>query len=73
MLVGNRPAWLCIATLVVLQIAYTYLPPFHVWFGSVPFSWAQWATALGYGLACFLLIEAVKAFSRLLVGGQRRT
>lgn len=64
-LTGSRAMWICLATLALLQAAYTYLPPFHRWFGSVPLSWVEWATALGYGLACFLAIEGLKAVSRV--------
>lgn len=63
-LTGNRVIWVSIAGLAVLQLAYSYLPPFHVWFGSVPLAPAQWASALGYALACFLVIEAIKAVGR---------
>jgi magnesium-transporting ATPase (P-type) len=73
-LTGNRAIWISIATLAVLQTAYTYLPPFHVWFGSVPLTPAQWATALGYALACFLTIEVIKTIERgLSAAGNRRS
>ncbi|WP_146339733.1 HAD-IC family P-type ATPase [Nesterenkonia sp. NBAIMH1] len=63
-LTGNRAIWICIATFAMLQIAYTYLPPFHRWFGSAPLTPAEWGSALGYALACFLIIEAIKAAGR---------
>lgn len=71
-LTGNRAIWISIAVLAVLQTAYTYLPPFHVWFGSVPLTPAQWAAALGYALACFLAIEVIKAAARRLPSNRRR-
>ncbi|CAN5390497.1 hypothetical protein BH10ACT5_BH10ACT5_22290 [soil metagenome] len=71
-LTGNGAIWISIAVLAVLQTAYTYLPPFHVWFGSVPLTPAQWAAALGYALACFLAIEVIKAAARRLPSNRRR-
>lgn len=67
-LTGNRMLWISIAVLAVLQLGYTYLPPFQDWFGSVPLNPAQWAMSLGYALVCFLAIEAMKAIGWRLRG-----
>ncbi|MDX2376555.1 HAD-IC family P-type ATPase [Microbacterium sp. LRZ72] len=71
-LTGNRIIWVSLAALAVLQTAYTYLPPFHVWFGSAPLTAGQWAVALAYGLVCFVVIEAIKAAGRMR-GARRRS
>ena len=71
-LTGNHAIWISIAILAALQTGYTYLPPFHAWFGSVPLSLAQWATAIGYALACFLAIEVIKAIGRVLAAARNR-
>ncbi|CDJ99639.1 putative cation-transporting ATPase F [Microbacterium sp. C448] len=70
---GNRVIWISIAALAALQTAYTYLPPFQLWFGSVPLGFVQWTTAFTYGLAVFLVIEAIKVIGRRAApGGWRR-
>ncbi len=63
---GNRAIWVTLGVLAALQLAYTYLPPFHLWFGSVPLGLADWGLAIAFAAAVFLLGEAGKALTRAI-------
>jgi magnesium-transporting ATPase (P-type) len=63
-LLNNRAALGAVATLLVLQAAFTYLPVFQGWFGTAPLLGVDILLALGVGLAVFLLVEAEKAVMR---------
>jgi len=58
---GNKPAWIGIAIVVVLQLAFTYVPWLQSWFGTADVSLAAWGRIALGGLAILLLVEAEKA------------
>jgi magnesium-transporting ATPase (P-type) len=61
---GNRFLLPSIATLVVLQILFTYAPPFQALFGTAPPPLWLWPLLVLGGFALFLAIEAEKAVIR---------
>ena len=61
---GNRVAVWVSGILVVLQLAFTYLPVMQQVFHTAPLGWASWAVIVGLGVAKFLAVEAEKAFWR---------
>lgn len=63
----NPVAWMALAALVLLQVAFVYLPPMHHWFGTAPLALRHWLAPAGIGVLLFFLIEAEKAILR----GQR--
>jgi magnesium-transporting ATPase (P-type) len=60
----NPVAWMAVAALTLLQVAFVYLPPMHDWFGTAPLALRHWLVPLGIGVSLFLLIEAEKAILR---------
>jgi magnesium-transporting ATPase (P-type) len=61
---GNRVAVWVSGILIVLQLAFTYLPVMQQVFHTAPLGWASWAVILGLGVAKFLAVEVEKAFWR---------
>jgi magnesium-transporting ATPase (P-type) len=61
---GNRVAVWVSGILIVLQLAFTYLPVMQQVFHTAPLGWASWAVILGLGVAKFFAVEAEKAFWR---------
>jgi magnesium-transporting ATPase (P-type) len=60
-LLGSRPVLISIALCLVLQLAFTYLPPMQRLFGTAAIDASDWAILAGFGLATFLVVEAEKA------------
>ena len=60
LLFTNWVAWLAIAVLTLLQLAFVYLPLLQGWFGTQPLQLAHWGWALLAGIAIMLLIEVEK-------------
>ena len=50
--------------MVVIQMAYTYIPVMNQAFGSAPLSLEMWGNVLTFGLAAFLLVELEKWLRR---------
>jgi Ca2+-transporting ATPase len=50
--------------MVVIQMAYTYIPVMNQAFGSAPLSLDMWRNILSFGLAAFLLVEMEKWLRR---------
>jgi magnesium-transporting ATPase (P-type) len=67
-LLGNRQALVAVGTLVVFQLAFTYLEISNTLFGTAPIPADEWAWILGSGLAVFLLVEIEKAIVRSVKG-----
>ena len=61
---GNLVAVWVSGILIVLQLAFTYLPVMQQVFHTAPLGWASWAVILGLGVAKFLAVEVEKAFWR---------
>ena len=64
MLTGNRVVWIMIAIMLVLQVAFVYLPFMNSWFNSAPLPPAGWLVPLVLSIAVFLLVELGKAVLR---------
>ena len=61
---GNKPAWVAIAIVMVLQSLWTFLPWMQVWFGTDSISlWSGFLILFG-GLLILLVVEMEKAVSR---------
>jgi magnesium-transporting ATPase (P-type) len=68
-LLGNRHALFAAAILIVLQLIFTYAPPFQLWFETAGLSWREWLQAAGVGLTVFILVELEKAIMRRFAKG----
>jgi len=66
---GNRYVLLSIAVLVVIQLAFTYLPFMQQMFGVVALDAAAWAFIAAFGVLLFFAIELEKLAIRLLFRG----
>jgi magnesium-transporting ATPase (P-type) len=64
---GSRAAFIVSGILVLIQLAFTYLPFMHIWFGSAPLSAVDWLYPLGGGLMILLIVEIEKFFSGKLL------
>jgi len=63
-LVGNRVVWWVVGILVLLQVAFVYLPVLHTWFGSAAVGVFGWVVPLAFAVAIFVLMEVAKAVVR---------
>ena len=57
---GNRMALVTVGLLLVLQLAFTYLPVMNALFGTAPLGLEVWGVAMALGLGVFLLVEVEK-------------
>ncbi|MDP2228954.1 MAG: cation transporting ATPase C-terminal domain-containing protein, partial [Moraxellaceae bacterium] len=58
----NPLALLAAATLLLVQLAWTYLPPLQQLFGSTALDAAAWGRLCLFAALLFLLVEAEKAW-----------
>jgi len=63
-LVGNRAVLVAAALLIGFQAAFTYLPVFHLLFGTAGITATSWLGALGVGLGLYVVVETEKAWGR---------
>ncbi|MCX4702713.1 cation-transporting P-type ATPase [Streptomyces sp. NBC_01373] len=56
----NRALWLCLASVLVVQVAVVQLPGAHAVFGTVPLTATQWALCLGTASTVLLAELAVR-------------
>ncbi|GAA4159376.1 cation-transporting P-type ATPase [Gryllotalpicola daejeonensis] len=70
---GNRVIYISAAVLIVLQLAFVYLPFMHDWFGSDVIDWHQWGLSALLAIVVFVLAEVNKALTRRIgeSGGAR--
>ncbi|NCT90359.1 HAD-IC family P-type ATPase [Cellulomonas sp. APG4] len=61
---GNRSVWWSCLALLVLQLAFVYLPFLQGVFGSVPLGLEQWGAVLVLSTVVLLLVEAAGAALR---------
>jgi magnesium-transporting ATPase (P-type) len=61
---GNRAVLVAIGLLLVLQLAFIYLPPMQLWFGTAAITAVDWAWCLLVGIGVFTVVEIEKAFGR---------
>jgi hypothetical protein len=57
---GNKYLPYGLLAVVVLQLLFTYAPPFEATFGTAPLAWDAWPWLLAGGLVFFLVVEAEK-------------
>ncbi|UYO74371.1 HAD-IC family P-type ATPase [Halomonas qinghailakensis] len=67
---GSRPVWIAIMMVMLLQMAFTYLPFMQLIFGSEGLSLTHWFAILIGSLAIYLFIEIEKKVWRLLESKQ---
>ncbi len=65
-MLANSWAWLSVSLLVILQLAFTYLPWFQAVFGTTFLPFDYWLIVLGFGLLVFVLVEVEKWLTRAL-------
>jgi magnesium-transporting ATPase (P-type) len=61
---GNRVVWWVVGILLVLQVAFIYLPVLNNWFGSAAVGVFGWVIPLAFAIVIFVLMEVVKAMIR---------
>ncbi|QJQ93993.1 MULTISPECIES: cation-transporting P-type ATPase [Halomonadaceae] len=61
---GSRPVWLAIGIVILLQLAWTYLPFMQAIFESDALSAMHWLAILIGSLAIYLIVELEKAILR---------
>jgi magnesium-transporting ATPase (P-type) len=66
---GNRAVHVAIGVLVLLQLAFTYLPFMQAWFGTAAMRPMDWLYCLALGAGLFCVVEAEKAMGRRRIGG----
>ena len=67
---GNRIILLGIAVMIVLQLAFTYLPFMNTAFDTEAYPAQYWAYVIAVGVGAMLLVEAVAAVQRRVTGGR---
>ncbi len=65
-LLANGWAWASVGLLILMQLAFTYLPWFQAIFGTTVLPLGYWLLVLGFGLLVFILVEAEKLLTRSL-------
>ena len=72
---GNPYLWYGVGAVVVLQLLFTYAPPFHAIFGNKSLPVWVWPWLIAGGVAFFLVVELEKLIirSRRRCGAGRRS
>ena len=63
----SKIAWLSLMLVMLLQLAFNYLPVMQTLFDSQPVSASYWLVIIGIGLSVYILLELEKALRRLLL------
>jgi magnesium-transporting ATPase (P-type) len=71
-LAGNRYVLLASALPVVIQLAFTYLPPMQRLFGTAPIGAGEWLRAVAVAVVLFVPVEVEKALRRSRLGHEPR-
>ena len=71
-LTGNRWVWIAIAALLLLQLAFTYVPVMQRLFHTAALDPAAWGRILAFGVLVLLAVELEKAVLRRLRGREQR-
>ncbi|RYD77094.1 MAG: HAD family hydrolase, partial [Verrucomicrobiaceae bacterium] len=61
---SNPSVYIGIGVLIVLQIAFVYVPWMNTWFGSAPLSWDDWLKSIAAGLIVIPVITLEKWIRR---------
>ncbi|MBM9536257.1 cation-transporting P-type ATPase [Desulfobulbus alkaliphilus] len=59
----NGIAWLAVAILIVLQLAFVYAPFMQHWFGTASLELIHWLIPVAIGLAVFFIVEIEKSIT----------
>jgi magnesium-transporting ATPase (P-type) len=62
LLFTNRAAWLAVGILLLLQLAFVYLPFMNTAFGTTPLELRHWLVPLIIGATIFLIMEMEKRY-----------
>ena len=65
---SNKPFWMGITIMVILQMFYTYFPPLQKIFQSAPLGPMEWVFIIANSLAIFIIVEVEKYFRRRSAG-----
>ncbi|SFU30222.1 cation-translocating P-type ATPase [Halomonas korlensis] len=68
---GSRPVWIAIGLVMVLQLAWTYLPFMQLTFGSAALGLGHWTVILTGSMAIYLVVELEKRILRTRAHGRR--
>lgn len=64
LLTTNPISWACIAIMLLLQLAFVYLPFMQTAFASGAVGWLGWLVPIGAGVVVFAVVEVDKALRR---------
>lgn len=64
LLTTNPISWFCVGAMLLLQLAFVYLPPLQAAFDSTGVGVLGWAIPVGAGLLVFAVVELDKALRR---------
>jgi magnesium-transporting ATPase (P-type) len=59
-ILGTRPVLIAITAVTTLQLIFTYLPIFQLWFGTEGPRAGDWLLILGFGILVFVAVEFEK-------------
>jgi len=57
---SNRWLWLGVGAMILVQMAFTYVPLMQAIFSSAPLGWSEWWRVLAFGLLSFGIVEIEK-------------
>ncbi|MFZ8758499.1 cation transporting ATPase C-terminal domain-containing protein, partial [Microbacterium sp. HMH0099] len=63
---GNTAVWITVGALLVLQLAYTYVPFIGGLFDARPLAPLTWLVTFGLAVAIFFAVEGLKAIRNRL-------
>ncbi|HTR13079.1 MAG TPA: cation transporting ATPase C-terminal domain-containing protein, partial [Roseiarcus sp.] len=69
---GNPYLWYGVGAVIVLQLLFTYAPPFHAIFGNESLPLWAWPPLIGGGIVFFLVVEFEKLIIRSMPVLRRR-
>jgi cation-transporting P-type ATPase F len=65
---SNRWLWTGVSVMIVLQLAFTYVPLMNTIFNSAPIDAVWWLSIIGVGLGIYIVVETEKWLRRRLNG-----
>jgi magnesium-transporting ATPase (P-type) len=66
-LFGSRPVLIAIGVVILMQLAFTYLPPFQATFATEPLSLFEWGLVITAAAGLFVIVEIEKIVTRALL------
>ncbi|WP_018141894.1 cation-transporting P-type ATPase [Thioalkalivibrio sp. ALJ7] len=67
----SRAMWLAIGLLILLQLAFTYVPVMHTLFGTTAIRLDDWIRILAFGMLVFVIVELEKLVVRQVLARRR--